>query len=179
MRYRGLLLVLVALAVLVAGCSHPPNTSFNPSIWPPPSPPPPPPVTPLQPRATPTSTPTPTPATPAPSPSGEPSGPGNAAKGQALFAASCAICHSPQQPFAPGKGTPVGPGLAGILTKGEEHTRESIIEPAAKVAEGFAPAMPDSFDQQLCGRKASRPADVADCAALIDLVAYLLSLKAP
>ncbi len=129
------------------------------------------------------STPTPTAAaspasTPAPSPSATPTGAGDIAKGKSLFATSCAACHSPQQPFAPGKGTPVGPGLAGVSARGEDSIRESIIEPGAKIAEGFTPAMPD-FDRQLCGKKASSPADVADCAALNDLVAYLLSLKAP
>lgn len=100
------------------------------------------------------------------------------ARGKSLFATSCAACHSPQQPFAPGKGTPVGPGLAGVSAKGEAYIRESIVEPGAKIAEGFAPAMPD-FDRQLCGKKASSAADVADCQALDDLVAYLLSLQSP
>lgn len=72
----------------------------------------------------------------------------------------------------------MGPGLAGVSAKGEAYVRESIVEPGAKIAEGFAPAMPD-FDRQLCGKKATDAADVADCAALNDLVAYLLSLKAP
>ncbi|MEM3086582.1 MAG: c-type cytochrome [Halobacteria archaeon] len=177
----ALLGILVAASVLVAGCGHPPDMKFNPSTWPPASPSPPPPVTPLQPRATPAlAGPSPAP-TLLPTPVASPSAPGagDAARGRELFAASCAACHNPQQPFAAGKGTPVGPGLAGVSARGEEHIRESIVEPGAKVAEGFAPAMPDSFDQQLCGKKASSAADVADCAGLNDLVAYLASLKTP
>lgn len=81
-----------------------------------------------------------------------------ASAGQALYEKNCKVCH-------PTAGRGVGPGfedLGGMLAAGaeraladgakvkvdEEYIRESIWEPAAKVAEGFSPAMP-TFKGQL------------------------------
>lgn len=58
----------------------------------------------------------------------------------------------------------VGPGLAGIGSKGEDYIRESITDPAAVLVDGFANLMPTSF-------ASLKTSD------LNDLVAYLQTLN--
>ena len=90
-------------------------------------------------------------------------------RGQTLFEAHCARCHS--------AGTDtviVGPSLAGIATRGAERVPgmdahayliESILEPDAYVVEGFHDnQMPENFGDQLTEEE------------LEALVAYLLTL---
>ena len=86
-------------------------------------------------------------------------GGGDAANGQALFTSNgCSACHST------GTDTVVGPGLSGVSQRGDdEYLTESIRNPGAVVAEGFAPLMP-AFP-------ALSDANVAD------LVAYLNTLN--
>jgi hypothetical protein len=58
----------------------------------------------------------------------------------------------------------VGPGLAGVGSKGDDFIRQSIIDPAAVLAEGYANLMPTTF------------ADMKE-SDLEDLVGYLKTLK--
>jgi mono/diheme cytochrome c family protein len=92
----------------------------------------------------------------------EPSAPaGDPAAGKAIFAsAGCGTCHTLQD--AGTNGT-VGPNLDDVL-KGKDPAfiRESIVDPNAEIAEGFAPGvMPQTFGDQF------------DDKQLSDLVAYL------
>jgi nitric oxide reductase subunit C len=108
-----------------------------------------------------------------PAPAGG-SGAGDAAAGKALFAQSvigsnpgCITCHA----LEAGK-TLVGPSMAGIASRAggivagqsaEQYLRQSIVEPDAHVATGFAKGLmpkPTLTDKQVN-----------------DLVAYLLTLK--
>jgi cytochrome c oxidase subunit 2 len=90
---------------------------------------------------------------------GEPGGAGNAYAGQQIYQANCATCHSLDG------STGVGPTWQGLygsqitlesgetVTADDAYIRESILQPNAKVHQGFPPAMP-SFqgllnDQQL------------------------------
>lgn len=78
--------------------------------------------------------------------------------GEKKFAGlGCKSCHST------GSNSVVGPGLAGISAKGDDYIRESIVDPAAVLAEGFANLMPTSF----ASMKAKD---------LTDLIAYLKTL---
>lgn len=104
--------------------------------------------------------PEPAPTTPAPT---QPAAPppttgvakpaGDPAAGEKVFnAQGCNACH-----VAKGAGGQVGPKLDGLwgsktkLTTGQEvtvdeaYTRESIVNPGAKIAAGFQPIMPASF----------------------------------
>jgi mono/diheme cytochrome c family protein len=92
----------------------------------------------------------------------EPSAPaGDPAAGKAIFAsAGCGTCHTLQDAGANGT---VGPNLDDVL-KGKDPAfiRESIVDPNAEIAEGFAPGvMPQTFGDQF------------DDKQLSDLVAYL------
>jgi cytochrome c oxidase subunit 2 len=84
----------------------------------------------------------------------------------------CASCHAGGGTRSPG---PSLHGLAGSMvtlangaqvTADDAYLRESILRPNAKVVAGFPPAMP-TFEGQLSEE------------ALLDLVAYIKSLKAP
>ena len=88
---------------------------------------------------------------------------GNAENGKAVFNGDggCSGCHSVQ----PGQ-VMVGPSLAGIGTESAEALHESIVEPDAKITEGFtAGVMPKDYGEKLSDEQ------------LNDLVAYLLTLK--
>ncbi len=95
-------------------------------------------------------------------------GDADVAAGKALFEKTvlegnpgCVTCHSVE----PGK-TIVGPSLAGVGNKGEDFIRESILNPDAKVAEGFpAGTMPQDYGQKLSEQQINQ------------LVKYLLTLK--
>ena len=91
---------------------------------------------------------------PPPTPSGDTPEDPAAAAGQQLAAANCTGCHTIDGSDATG---PTWLGLFGsevtledgsTVTADEEYLRESILEPAAKVHQGFAPIMP-SFAGQL------------------------------
>jgi mono/diheme cytochrome c family protein len=97
----------------------------------------------------------------------EPSAPaGDPAAGKAIFAsAGCGTCHTLQDAGANGT---VGPNLDDVL-KGKDPAfiRESIVDPNAEIADGFAPGvMPQTFGDQL------------DDKQLSDLVAYLADATA-
>ena len=91
---------------------------------------------------------------PPPTPSGDAPDDPEAAAGQQLASANCTSCHSVDGSDATG---PTWQGLFGsevpledgsTVTADEEYIRESILEPQAKVHEGFPPIMP-SFSGQL------------------------------
>lgn len=75
--------------------------------------------------------------------------------GQKVFASRCIICHNPTQEKK------VGPGLAGIfgrahkmadgssVTVDENYIRESILNPNAKIVEGFPQGVMPTFAGQL------------------------------
>jgi mono/diheme cytochrome c family protein len=97
----------------------------------------------------------------------EPSAPaGDPAAGKAIFAsAGCGTCHTLQDAGANGT---VGPNLDDVL-KGKDPAfiRESIVDPNAEIADGFAPGvMPQTFGDQF------------DDKQLSDLVAYLADATA-
>ena len=81
-------------------------------------------------------------------------------RGAATFAANCSGCHST------GDNRVVGPGLAGLSSRGDDaYIRESIVEPNAVVVDGFpASVMPPGFGATLSADE------------LNDLIAYLKSL---
>lgn len=85
--------------------------------------------------------------------------PADASRGEPLFTNfACAGCHSLDGAKL------VGPTLQGIATRADEnHLRQSILEPAAVITEGFEPSMP-SFAGVLTDQQ------------LIDLLAYLKTL---
>jgi mono/diheme cytochrome c family protein len=97
----------------------------------------------------------------------EPSAPaGDPAAGKAIFAsAGCGTCHTLQDAGANGT---VGPNLDDVLKgKDPDFIRESIVDPNAEIADGFAPGvMPQTFGDQL------------DYKQLSDLVAYLADATA-
>jgi len=91
---------------------------------------------------------------PPPPPSGDAPDDPEAAAGQLLAAANCASCHTIDGSEGIG---PTWQGLFGsevpledgsTVTADEEYIRESILNPMAKVHEGFAPVM-QSFEGQL------------------------------
>ena len=80
-------------------------------------------------------------------------------RGAAAFAGSCSGCHST------GSNPIVGPGLAGLSTRGDDaYIKESIVNPGAVVVEGFPNAMPPGFDSTFSAEQ------------IDDLIAYLKSL---
>ncbi|MBI1878756.1 MAG: c-type cytochrome [Chloroflexi bacterium] len=94
-------------------------------------------------------------AEPTPVPGGTPE-----ERGQNLFTGlGCIGCHTFN-----GQGGAVGPNLTEVYAqKGEDYVRQSILQPNAVIAEGFAPnIMPPNFQERLKG-----PTD------LDDLIAYL------
>jgi mono/diheme cytochrome c family protein len=97
----------------------------------------------------------------------EPSAPaGDPAAGKAIFAsAGCGTCHTLQDAGANGT---VGPNLDDVLKgKDPDFIRESIVDPNAEIADGFAPGvMPQTFGDQF------------DDKQLSDLVAYLADATA-
>ena len=113
------------------------------------------------------STTTPVPATEMPGPypdapadnTGDAVEPGpDIANGESKFSSlGCSSCHST------GTDKVVGPGLAGVGSKGDDYIRESIIDPGAVTVEGFADIMPKTF-------ASLKESDIAD------LVAYLKTL---
>ena len=120
------------------------------------------------PEATPTEAPeaTPTEAAEAPVP---PAGEGDPKAGEEAFMANgCNACHTDQD-------TPVAPTLHGIYGKeikladgstvvvDDEYLHESIVDPQAKLAEGYGPVMPPTY------------ADF-DPQVILDIIAYIKSL---
>jgi mono/diheme cytochrome c family protein len=97
----------------------------------------------------------------------EPSAPaGDPAAGKAIFASSgCGTCHTLRDAGANGT---VGPNLDDVLKgKDPDFIRESIVDPNAQIADGFAPGvMPQTYGDQL------------DDKQLSDLVAYLADATA-
>ena len=88
----------------------------------------------------------------------EPAGP-DVANGETKFTGlGCSGCHQTSSDKL------VGPGLAGVGSKGDDFIRQSIIDPAAVLAEGYANLMPTTF------------ADMKE-SDLEDLVGYLKTLK--
>ena len=86
---------------------------------------------------------------------------GEAVKGGEVFGRLCVACHKIK-----GQGGDIGPDLSVIgSVREEEYIRESILNPAAVITEGYPPAMPPIFAAQL---------SVQD---FNDLVAYLTTLK--
>ena len=59
----------------------------------------------------------------------------------------------------------VGPGLAGVGSKGDDYMRTSIVDPAAVIVDGFNDLMPKKFGDAING-------DDMD-----DLIAYLNTLN--
>ncbi len=95
---------------------------------------------------------------------------GNASKGQQVFlqhpAAQCIRCHAVGQ----GEGSTVGPNLADIGNKVDRaYLVEALIEPSAKLAEGFDNAAAVSVMPPMGGLLTPEE--------LRDVVAYLASLK--
>jgi cytochrome c len=102
---------------------------------------------------------------------------GDPVAGQELFvtgntsagAPPCSTCHLVDSEI-----TLVGPGLLNVATRAEtrvpgetalEYLHQSIVDPAAYVAEGFVPGMmPDIFDQAFTEEQIN------------DIIAYLLTL---
>lgn len=85
-------------------------------------------------------------------------------RGQNLFTGlGCVGCHAIN-----GQGGTVGPELTNVYAdKGEDHVRQSILQPNAVITEGFQPnLMPQNFEQRLKGET-----------DLDDLVAYLRSVS--
>jgi cytochrome c oxidase subunit 2 len=97
----------------------------------------------------------------------EPSAPaGDPTAGKAIVASSgCGTCHTLQDAGANGT---VGPNLDDVLKgKDPDFIRESIVDPNAEIADGFAPGvMPQTYGDQL------------DDKQLSDLVAYLADATA-
>jgi mono/diheme cytochrome c family protein len=91
-----------------------------------------------------------------------------ATAGEELFAqtvigsqAGCATCHS----LEPGV-VIVGPSMDGIGNRGEDYLKESILDPDAKLADGFpAGTMPQVWEDELTSEQIDQ------------LVAYMLTLK--
>jgi cytochrome c oxidase subunit 2 len=84
------------------------------------------------------------------------------ARGEYLFEVSlgCVGCHAIN-----GEGGQTGPELTNVHDKGEDHVRESILNPNAVVVEGFPPnVMHQTFGDRLSDEN------------LDDLVAYLASV---
>ncbi len=80
------------------------------------------------------------------------------ANGKSKFTSlGCGGCHTT------GTNKLVGPGLAGVNSKGDDYIRESIVDPSAVIVDGFSDLMPKSF------------ADLKD-SDVEDLVAYLKTL---
>ena len=80
-------------------------------------------------------------------------------RGAASFTGNCASCHST------GSDAIVGPGLAGVSTRGDDtYLRESIVDPGAVVVDGFPNIMPQGFDATLSSEE------------IDELIAYLKSL---
>ncbi|RME77375.1 MAG: hypothetical protein D6784_03785 [Chloroflexi bacterium] len=72
----------------------------------------------------------------------------------------CVACHAVN-----GQGGAVGPDLTQVYNKGEDYIKESVLNPNAVIAEGFAPnIMPQNFGDRLSDQD------------LNDLVAYFKSL---
>lgn len=73
---------------------------------------------------------------------------GGSVQGKELFAAQCGSCHTLADAGTTGQ---VGPNLDESLAgKDEGYIRESILEPNAKIAEGFQPdLMPQNYDEML------------------------------
>jgi cytochrome c oxidase subunit 2 len=88
--------------------------------------------------------------------------------GEELFAqtvigsqAGCITCHSLDAGVVI-----VGPSMDGIGNKGEDYLKESILDPDAKLADGFpAGTMPQVWGDELTSEQVDQ------------LVAYLLTLK--
>jgi mono/diheme cytochrome c family protein len=88
--------------------------------------------------------------------------------GEELFAqtvigsqAGCITCHSLDADVVI-----VGPSMDGIGNRGEEYLKESILDPDAKLADGFpAGTMPQVWGDELTSEQVDQ------------LVAYLLTLK--
>lgn len=89
--------------------------------------------------------------------------------GQRIFQAKCSACHSTEKNVVL-----VGPSLAGISKRAgekveglsaEEYIRQSVLDPAAYLNEGYQNVMPATFGQQL---------NEEDLNAL---VAYLLTIN--
>ena len=85
---------------------------------------------------------------------------GDATAGEGVFNSNgCSGCHST------GDNTVVGPGLAGLSSRGDDaFIEESVRDPGAEIAEGFFNAMPATFGNMSDG-------DMAD------LIAYLKTLN--
>ena len=92
-----------------------------------------------------------------------PQGGGAAGPVGIMIASGCATCHTiASEPRMSGT---TGPVLDGVGAKGADYIRESILDPAAVIAEGFEVGlMPDNF------------ADVLTPEQLDTLVAYLSGL---
>jgi mono/diheme cytochrome c family protein len=75
-------------------------------------------------------------------------GGGNAQAGREVFAAQgCGSCHAFS---AAGADATVGPNLDESLQGDDaEHVRESIVDPAAEVEQGYQPIMPTNYEQEL------------------------------
>ncbi len=69
---------------------------------------------------------------------------GDAAKGQALFTTTCAICHE----FG-GAGAKIGPGLTGMGTHGAGELLSAIVDPNAEVDPSFVAWNIETKDGQL------------------------------
>jgi cytochrome c2 len=81
------------------------------------------------------------------------------ANGEKIFSNfGCSGCHNTTSAKL------IGPGLAGIGSKGEDYVLESIISPGAVIADGFSDLMPKTFKAQI------KEDD------LEDLIAYLETL---
>lgn len=110
--------------------------------------------------ASPFSTTTPVPIADSSAPEGDAivAGP-DVENGRKKFASlGCSGCHST------GANKVVGPGLAGIGSKGDDYIRTSIVDPGAVIVDGYANLMPTGFD-------ALKESD------LEDLIAYLSGLE--
>ena len=89
------------------------------------------------------------------------------ARGRQLFTEHCTACHSLSPDVVI-----VGPSLAGVAARAasqgsdpREVLRQSVLQPQAKITEGFADLMPPDFEQKLAD---------ADIEALLS---YLLTLE--
>ena len=115
-----------------------------------------------------TPAPEPTPEAEAPSP-GAPTGEGDPVAGEEAFMAQgCNACHTDQD-------TPVAPTLHGIfgkeikladgstVTVDDAYLHESIVDPHAKLVEGYGPVMPSTYTD-------------LDPQTILDIIAYIKSL---